>query len=356
MQKNLPIVFIRIVAVTILLAGTLSLSGDCAVDLRITSGPAVGDASDAALVGVKVTLTNLGTADKRTAETDASGNYRFVNLQPGTYSVDFEKTGFGHLKRDSITVVVQSAVRVDASLKIGDVTQTAECGYTAAPIIETQPGSLGQLVEGKQVQEMPLNGRNVFNLVVLAPGVVPQGSTGGNPLGNQAGGVFTNNTGYGNYQIGGGMANQSAFFLDGVPLNTTYINSPALVPTQDAIREFRIDSNAVSAEFGRFAGGVVNMASKGGTDSFHGSAYEYIRNKVLNANSYFNGANHPLPVPAFTQNQYGVTLGGPIRHNKLFAFFSWEGFSFLQRESNPNFGGAHTGLHEWRFQRNMSGI
>ena len=291
----------------------------------------VGDASDAAIVGVKITLTNLGTADKRTTESDASGNYRFVNLQPGTYSVDFEKTGFGHLKRDSIAVVVQSAVRVDASLKIGDVTQTVNVD-TAAPIIETQPGSLGQLVEGKQVQEMPLNGRNVFNLVVLAPGVVPQGSTGGNPLGNQAGGVFTNNTGFGNYQIGGGMANQSAFYLDGVPLNTTYINSPALVPTQDAIREFRIDSNAVSAEFGRFAGGVVNMASKGGTDSFHGSAYEYLRNKVLNANSYFNGANH-LPVPAFTQNQYGVTLGGPIRRNKLFAFFSWEGFSF--RKGNP---------------------
>jgi outer membrane receptor protein involved in Fe transport len=151
-------------------------------------------------------------------------------------------------------------------------------------------------------------------------------------LGNQAGGTFTNNTGYGNYQIGGGMANQSAFFLDGVPLNTSYINSPGLVPTQDAIQEFRVDTNAVSAEFGRFAGGVVNMASKSGTDQYHGTAYEYIRNKVLNANTYFNNRN-AVPNPPYQQNQYGVTFGGPIRQKKLFGFFSWENYSF--RKGNP---------------------
>ena len=115
-------------------------------------------------------------------------------------------------------------------------------------------------------------------------------------------------------------------------MNTTYINSPGLVPTQDSIQEFRVDTNAVSAEFGRFAGGVVNMASKAGTDQWHGSAYEYIRNKVLNANTYFNNQNG-VPTPAFTQNQYGVTLGGPIRHQKIFGFFSWENFSF--RKGNP---------------------
>jgi outer membrane receptor protein involved in Fe transport len=291
----------------------------------------VTDASGASIPSATVSLTNVGTDDKRTALTDGGGNYQFPNLQPGMYSVDFEKTGFNHLKRESVTVVVQAAVRIDAKLKIGDVSQTVTID-TVSPIIETQPGSLGQLIEGKQVQETPLNGRNVFNLLTLAPGVVPQGSTGGNPLGNQSGGTFTNNTGFGNYQIGGGMANESAFYLDGVPLNTAYINSPALVPTQDAIQEFRVDSNAVSAEFGRFAGGVVNMASRSGTDSFHGSAYEYIRNKVLNANTFFNNRSG-IPVPAFTQNQYGVSLGGPIKHEKIFGFFSWEAFSF--RKGNP---------------------
>ena len=239
----------------------------------------VTDSTGAVIPDATVTLTNLETRETRTSRSDSNGNYQFPNLLPGAYSVVFEKGGFSQLKRDSITVVVQEAARIDAKLPVGDVTTTVSVD-TQAPIIETQPGSLGQLVEGKQVQEMPLNGRNVFNLLLLAPGVVPQGSTGGNPLGNQSGGTFTNNTGFGNYQIGGGMSNESAFYLDGVPLNTTYINSPALVPTQDAIQEFRVDSNAVSAEFGRFAGGVVNMASRSGTDQLHGSVYEYLRNKV----------------------------------------------------------------------------
>ena len=291
----------------------------------------VTDSTGAVIPDATVTLTNLETRETRTSRSDSNGNYQFPNLLPGAYSVVFEKGGFSQLKRDSITVVVQEAARIDAKLPVGDVTTTVSVD-TQAPIIETQPGSLGQLVEGKQVQEMPLNGRNVFNLLLLAPGVVPQGSTGGNPLGNQSGGTFTNNTGFGNYQIGGGMSNESAFYLDGVPLNTTYINSPALVPTQDAIQEFRVDSNAVSAEFGRFAGGVVNMASRSGTDQLHGSVYEYLRNKVLNANTFFND-RAGVPTPAFTQNQYGVAVGGPVIHEKLFAFFSWEGFSF--RKGNP---------------------
>lgn len=218
-----------------------------------------------------------------------SGDYQFPNLVPGTYELDFENAGFATLKRQNVQVTVQASVRIDAKLQVGNVTETVNVD-TTSPILETQPGALGQLIEGKQVQEMPLNGRNVFNLLILAPGVVPQGSTGGNPLGNQAGGTFTNNTGFGNYQIGGGMGNQSAFYLDGAPLNTTYINSPGLVPTQDAIQEFRVDSNAVSAEFGHFAGGVINMVSKSGTNAFHGSVYEYIRNRALNANTFFQQA------------------------------------------------------------------
>ncbi|MBT9330096.1 TonB-dependent receptor domain-containing protein [Paracidobacterium acidisoli] len=291
----------------------------------------VTDPSGAAVPGTTVTLTNLGTAATQQVQSDSNGNYQFVNLMPDNYSVDFQKSGFTRLKRDSITVTVQAAVRVNAPLQVGNVSQTVNV-TSQAPMVETQPGSLNQLVEGQRVQQMPLNGRNVLNLLELAPGVIPQGSVSGNPLGNQSNGSLTNNTGFGNYQIGGGMANQSAFYLDGVPLNTTYINSPALVPTQDAVQEFRVDSNAVSAEFGRFAGGVVNMATRSGTDAFHGSAYEYIRNRVLNANTYFNDLGH-VPTPAFTQNQYGATIGGPIKHEKVFFFFSWEGFAF--RRGNP---------------------
>jgi hypothetical protein len=284
----------------------------------------VTDATRGAIPNASVALINSGTGDRRTVTTDVSGNYHFVNLIPGPYRLQVESPGFKRYNRESIRVEVESAVRVDPILEVGDVAE--ELTVTAeTSLLQTQTATLGQTVEGRVVQDMPLNGRNVLNLVALAPGVVPQGSTSGSPLGNQAGGTFTNNTGWGNYQIGGGMSNQSAFYLDGVPLNTVNANSPGLVPVQDAIQEFRVDSNAVSAEFGRFSGGVVNMASKAGANQIHGSAYEYLRNKVLNANDFFNNRSG-VARNAFTQNQYGASASGPIVKDKAFFFFSWENF------------------------------
>jgi hypothetical protein len=285
----------------------------------------IADASHAAIPGASVALTNMGTGDRRTATSDAAGNYQFVNLIPGNYRLDVENRGFKRYSREPIRVEVESTLRIDPVMEVGDVAEVVTVS-AETPLLQTQTATIGQLVEGRVVQEMPLNGRNVLNLIALAPGVVPQGSTSGSPLGNQAGGTYTNNTGWGNYQIGGGMANQSAFYLDGVPLNTVNANSPGLVPVQDAIQEFRVDTNAVSPEFGRFSGGVVNMATKSGTNEFHGSAYEYLRNKVLNANDFFNNRSG-VPRNAFTQNQYGATAGGPIVRDKAFFFFSWENFA-----------------------------
>ncbi|PWU06653.1 MAG: hypothetical protein C5B51_11840 [Terriglobia bacterium] len=284
----------------------------------------VTDATRGAIPGTPVTLTNTGTGERRMAPTDAVGNFQFVNLIPGTYRLQVESPGFKRYNREPIRVEVESSVRIDPILEVGDVAEELTVS-AETPLLQTQTATLGQTVEGRIVQDMPLNGRNVLNLVALAPGVVPQGSTSGSPLGNQAGGTYTNNTGWGNYQIGGGMSNQSAFYLDGVPLNTVNANSPGLVPVQDAIQEFRVDSNAVSAEFGRFSGGVVNMASKSGTNQFHGTVYEYLRNKVLNANDFFNNRSG-VKRNAFTQNQYGAAASGPIVKDKAFFFFSWENF------------------------------
>jgi hypothetical protein len=285
----------------------------------------VTDATQAAIPGTTVVLTSLGTSEKKTVTSDGSGNFQFVNLIPGDYRLEVEGRGFKRYRRSPIRVEVESAVRIDAVMQVGDVAETLTVSGET-PLLQTQSATIGQLVEGRVVQEMPLNGRNVLNLIALAPGVVPQGSTSGSPLGNQAGGTYTNNTGWGNYQIGGGMANQSAFYLDGVPLNTVNANSPGLVPVQDAIQEFRVDTNAVSAEYGRFSGGVVNMASKAGSNEIHGSAYEYLRNKVLNANDFFNNRSG-VKRNAFTQNQYGARAGGPIVRDKAFFFFSWENFA-----------------------------
>src|SRR5260370_7599978 len=138
---------------------------------------------------------------------------------------------------------------------------------------------------------MPLNGRYVLNLVALVPGVVPNGQSMGNP-------TNTNISAWGNYSIGGGIGNQSAAFLDGGPMNTSYNNAVQLVPTQDAIQEFRVQTNNLSAEFGRFAAGVVNLTTKSGSNQFPGVPYELLPNKVLNANTFFNNPSR-APTPPF---------------------------------------------------------
>ena len=284
----------------------------------------VTDRSGAVITGAAVTLTNTGTSEKRSALSDAAGNYQFVNLVPGRYRVDVEQPGFKRLTRDQILVEVQGAIRVDAVLEVGETGQVVEV-LAESPLLQTETSSLGHLVESRAVQEMPLNGRNVLNLVALAPGVVPGGQSMANP-------TMTNNSSWGNYQIGGGISNQSATLLDGAPLNTGYNNAVQLVPTQDAIQEFRVQTNSVSAEFGRFGGGVVNLTSRSGTNDLHGSVYEFLRNRVLNANTFFNNRSG-VARPAFTQNQFGANAGGPVRRDKTFFFFSYEGFRLRQGNS-----------------------
>ena len=181
------------------------------------------------------------------------------------------------------------------------------------------------MVEERKANELPLNGRNVFNLISLAPSVVPQGSAGGTPVG-------VNPFGWGNYQVNGSFGNESAEYLDGQPLNIGYINLPVVIPTQDSIQEFKVQTSNLGADWGKFSGGVINLSTKSGTNSLHGAAYEYLRNKVLDANDFFlNRAGQKRP--PFTQNQFGANAGGPILiphvydgRDKTFWFFSWEGF------------------------------
>ena len=313
---------------TLLVCLALAVSPMAAQSVTGSLVGTVTDASNAVITGASVTLTNLGTNDKRTAQTDGSGGYVFVNLQPGSYGIAVEQAGFKKFARQPIPVEVQAAARLDVSLQVGDSTQTVE--VTAdTPLLQTQTATLGQVVEGRTVMEMPLNGRNVLNLVALVPGVVPQGQTSGNP-------ATGNVNSWGNYQIGGGTANQSATYIDGAPINVSYVNSTALVPTQEVIQEFKVATNNVSPEFGRFAGGIVNMSTKSGTNDFHGTAYEFLRNAALNAYPFFNKARvgSPIPKPVYTQNQFGLTAGGPIKKDTIFFFLSYEGFILRQGLTN----------------------
>src|SRR3984893_339563 len=293
-----------------------------------TYGAIVGsvtDSSGAAITDANVTLTNVGTSEKRSQSSGSDGLFTFVNLFPGQYRIDVEKPGFKHFVRTGLTVEVQQSTHIDAALQVGEVSQVVEV-TAETPLLQSETSSLGTVVDTREANELPLNGRNIYNLATVTPSVIPQGNTEGTVVGK-------NPFDFANYQIGGAFANEGAEYLDGQPLNIGYINLPFLVPTQDAISEFKVQDNNLGPEWGKFAGGVINMSTKSGTNTWHGTGYEYLRNKVFNANEYFHKnseinatpptSNQP---PPFTQNQFGAAIGGPVLKNKTFAFFSYEGF------------------------------
>lgn len=313
----------------------------------------VTDTTGADIIGAKVLLRNTGTNAAQSAVTGVGGTYNFVNLNPGFYDVTVSQTGFTQVTQRHVNVQVGGATRVDVALKVGDVAQTVTVTASAAGL-QTASATLGGVIQGQQVTDAPLNGRNVNNLLDFIPGVVPGGGTQGSTMANGGSGNFqaggqTQAIAYGNYQIGGGFSGQSLFFVDGAESNIAENNVNTLVPTQDAVREFRVSTNAISAEFGGYGGGVVQISTKSGTNQFHGNAYEYFRNTALDANDWFSNHEH-LGKSPLHQNQYGANLGGPIWRNKAFFFFSWEHESLISAspvnatvpttaELNGNFSG-----------------
>ena len=278
----------------------------------------ITDASGSAVAGAQVTLTNDATSAKQTFTTGADGLYSLVNLNPGEYTLEVEKSGFKHVKREAIVVQVQQAVRIDAALELGAVSQTVEV-TAETPLLQPTSSSLGQVINERETNEIPLNGRNVFSLITLSPAAI----AGGNGSGNSTGGsqVGPNPFSWGNYQVGGSFGNESAQYIDGQPVNIGYINLPVLIPDQDAISEFKVQYNNLGPEWGKFSGGVVNLSTKGGTNQYHGEAYEYLRNKVLNSRPFFSATN-----PPYVQNQFGGTFGGPVIKDKTFFFFAYDGY------------------------------
>lgn len=317
-----------LLSVVLILTSSFSLHGQSTYG---TVDGSVTDPSGAALTDAKVTLTNTGTQEKHTQVTGGQGSYQFVNVIPGEYRLDIEKSGFKHFGRTNVTVQVQQDTHIDATLTVGQVSETVEV-TSETPLLQAETSSLGTVVEERQATELPLNGRNIFNLITISPAAVAQGGSGGSPVGQ-------NPFSWGNYQVGGSFANQGAEYLDGQPLNIGYINLPIIIPTQDSIGEYKVQTNNQGAEWGKFSGGIVNLSTKSGTNSWHGSAYEFFRNKVLNTNEYFhkkfqleNGLkNEP---PPWSQNQYGLQLGGPVIKDKTFFYVSWE--QYRQRTGSPN--------------------
>ncbi len=270
----------------------------------------VTDSSGALIAGAGVTATNTGTNLTRTVQSNPEGQYRLDFLPVGTYTVDIVAQGFKRFRQTGITLEISVNSRIDATLELGAVTDTVNVS-SDAPLVNTSNASLGRTVENAEITELPIVGRNVYTLLTLTPGV--ENSQNTIVLGFPEQRTIIN----GSADSGAGSVN---YYLDGGNNMTGLRNTGNIAPNPDAVQEFRVITNNYSAEFGKFAGGVVNIITKSGSNQLHGSLFEFFRNDILNANSY-----NALSKPPLRRNQFGGTVGGPIRKDKTFFFGSYSG-------------------------------
>jgi len=288
------------------------------------SGTVVGTVTDAAgavVPGARVTLTNTGTSFTRTVETNQSGQYAANNFPTGQISLSVEQQGFQGLRRTGVVLTAADTLTVDLVLQVGDVKQSIEVN-AAATLLQTEDATVSSLVSNQQIVEMPLNGRTFTQLITLMPGTTataPALTTGGG-YGTRA------NTGI---SINGSQTGNNSYLIDGMYDKGLWLNNLVIVPTIDSIQEQRVMSSNYSAQYGSSAGGVTVVQSKSGTNSYHGSLYEFLRNDKLDANTFFNnraGAAKPI----LRRNEFGGTVGGPIRRGKAFFFADYQGIRLAQ--------------------------
>jgi hypothetical protein len=293
------------------------------LNAQAVSGTIYGSVSDdttAAIVGAKVTVVNTNTNYSRDMPSQADGSFRFPSLPLGTYQVTIEHPGFNAYTQQGITLQVDQQLRVDVTLRVGNVSERVQVTAQAA-LVNTTNAETSEVIDHQRVEQLPLNGRNFIQLLQLTTGTTPgaTGDTQNNLVINQFRGstAFTANgmpTRYNNFVLDGVDNNESAWNGGGI----------VLMPVIDAIQEFKVATGNFSSEFGRAAGGVVSVQTRSGTNALHGNAFEFFRNSALDANDFFNNANGQRR-PPFRQNQFGGTIGGPIRKDKLFFFADYQG-------------------------------
>jgi hypothetical protein len=281
----------------------------------------VADPTGAVLAGVTITLVNQATGVARTAATNDSGDYNFVEVVPGTYRLEFELTGFKKNVQKDVILDVNQVITLNSALTIGAQQEIVEV-TSEVPQVDTTSTQLGAVINDRSVNELPLNTRDTYQFLQLQPGVQSQ-------LGS-SGSLFYGSDEAGSVSVNGGRARANNFSVNGGDANDQFVNLPTIQPSPDSIAEFRVITNTFDAEYGRNSGAVVNVITKSGTNQLHGNVYEYFRNKVLNAQGYFNTSK-----PQFNQNQFGGTLGGPIKKDHTFFFVSYEGRRIRQGESSP---------------------
>ena len=284
----------------------------------------VTDPSGAVISGAQVVAVNTQTGVRTTLSTDAKGFYSFQALPVGAYNLEISQIGFNSYRKSGLVVDANSVIRADAALKVGAVNEKIEVTSDTVHV-ETESTQMGEVITGKTMTAVPLNGRAFTDLLALQPGVSPYTS---------ANGTGTGMTGINDRPVDGGLNSGSqsvngqreaanGFMVNGSNVEEGKDNGAAIIPNLDSISEFRIITNNFDAEYGNYSGGQVNVVTKSGTNALHGSGFEFLRNTALDAKNYFSLPTDKTPV--FRQNQFGGTLGGPIRKDKTFFFVDYQG-------------------------------
>src|ERR1700691_4885761 len=285
----------------------------------------VTDKSGAVVAGATVVATDTLTGVQTTQKTDAKGFYNLPTLAVGTYNLEISQVGFKTYRQTGLVIDANSALRVDASLGVGSISEKIEVS-TDSVNVETQNTQMGEVIEGTKMTSMPLNGRNFIDLLALQPGVSPYQCTSSN-CNDSTQGVGVDETTVsgdqtnGTQSVNGGRLGSNGFMVNGADAQEGVHNGAAIIPNLDSISEFRIITNNFNAEYGNFSGGQINVVTKSGTNQFHGALFDFLRNTDFDAANFFAGGARG----DFKQNQFGGTIGGPIKKDKVFFFGDYQG-------------------------------
>lgn len=314
------------------LVGLLCLS-PTPLDAQQVSGTIIGlvkDSSGAVVPGATVVLVNTGNGHTRSVITNAQGEYTAPLIPTGNYNVSGEMSGFKKVTLANVHVGVDQKVRADLKLDLGEMSEAIEI-QAETPLVQTSTSDLSVTVEGKTIESLPLNGRNFVTLTRTIPGVTRGVGPGGGNI-DGAGSLAWRASA--SFSANGQRPRDNNYVLDGVDNNETWLQTVVIFPSVDALDEFKLQTSTYSAEFGRSMGGVVNLQIKSGSNAFHGSAFEFLRNDRFDANNWFN--NRAVPrreKPEFSQHQFGGTVGGPIFKDKTFFFADYQGMRITQGQT-----------------------
>ncbi|MGB0009107.1 MAG: carboxypeptidase regulatory-like domain-containing protein [Candidatus Sulfotelmatobacter sp.] len=291
---------------------------------QVDSGKIVGtvkDASGAIVSAATVTVTETQTNAKKKIDTNSAGEYVVTELKPGLYTVKAERAGFKTAVEAPFKLDINQVVRLDFSLVVGSV-QEQVVVTAAEPLVESETSSIGQVIGESQVHQLPLNGRDFIQLAYLSPGVNMGPASSGSTGNVQQGDIPEDERGNGSIQVNGLWATNNNYLLNGFDNNEQQIGFELIEPPVDAIQEFKVQTNNFSADIGK-GGAVVNVVTKAGTNRFHGSAFEFLRNSFMDAKNYFDDPS--APIPGFKRNEFGGSLGGPIIRDRTFFFADYQG-------------------------------